>query len=237
MDPRLAIAADADELASRLAREIATAIAAAPGRFALSLCGGSTPKRLYALLAQPQLGIDWQKLHLFFGDERFVPFDDEDSNYKMVKDAMIAHVPIPAAQVHRVPVDAATPTAAAALYAAHLQDFYGASQLASQRPLFDLSLLGLGADGHTASLFPGSPSLNEDRAWVVADLVSKNEPRVSLTFPVIESSRRIVFLVAGAEKRESLARVLAGDKSLPATRLAGAANVAFCIDRAAAPAI
>jgi 6-phosphogluconolactonase len=233
--PFVDVAENAEELAERAAIWLTTRAALAPSRFSLTLSGGSTPKRVYELLGGAELRgrIDWRKTHLFWGDERFVPHAHPDSNYKMAWDAMIANAPIPAQQVHAIPTDADSPATAAALYARTLVDYYGSPSLDRGRPLFDVTLLGLGEDGHTASLFPGSSALDERRAWVVPVLGVKPEPRVTLTFPALESSRDIVFLVAGAGKREILARVLGGDRSIPAARIETQGAIRIFVDKAA----
>ncbi len=234
-EPIIDIAADAEDMAMRAALWLATRIVVATEPFALNLAGGSTPKRVYELLASAAFKsyIDWNKVHLFWGDERFVPVDDKDSNYRMVREALIAHVPIPPANVHRVPVEAGTPEKAAALYEADLQHFYGANALDPARPLFDVTLLGLGPDGHTASLFPGSKALDERKSWTVAVIGAKPEARISLTYPALEASAAILFLVAGEEKRAALAGVLAKDPALPAARVETEAPVLWFVDRAA----
>jgi len=236
-EPIVDIAIDAEDMAMRAALWLAARIVFASEPFSLNLAGGSTPKRVYELLASPSFKsyIDWQKVHLFWGDERCVPFDHQDSNYKMVHDALIAHVPIPPDHVHRIPVESGSPEDAAALYAADLQRFYGAATLDPARPLFDVTLLGLGPDGHTASLFPETAALDERRAWTTAVIGVKNEARISLTYPVLESSAAILFLVAGPEKRRALAGVLGKDQSLPAARLKTNAPILWYVDRAAMP--
>ncbi len=234
--PDLAVAADTADLARRAAALIASRIAAAPGRFALNLSGGSTPKQVYRLLAgEPFLKeVDWRKVGFFWGDERFVPFDHPSSNFRMAFEALLSHLPIAEGQIHRPPVDAASPQQAAALYDKELRAFYGARDLAPERPLFDLTLLGLGTDGHTASLFPDTPALEERDAWAAAVVGAMPEPRVTLTYPALESSAAIVFLIAGAEKKKILARVLSNDHTLPAARLAARGSILILADRAAA---
>jgi 6-phosphogluconolactonase len=234
-DPIVDVAIDAEDMAMRAALWLATRIVLASEPFSLSLAGGSTPKRVYELLAGPSFKsyIDWQKVHLFWGDERCVPFDHQDSNYKMVHDALIAHVPIPPDHVHRMPVESGSPDEAAALYEKELQRFYGAATLDPARPLFDVTLLGLGPDGHTASLFPKTKALDERGAWATAVVGVKSEARISLTYPALEASAAILFLVAGPEKRQALAGVLAQDQSLPAARLKTNAPILWYVDRAA----
>lgn len=228
---------DVDEDAEALARRVAGFVAArasdASGRFSLSLSGGSTPKRAYELLADLRAPLDWRKVHLFWGDERFVPQAHKDSNFRMAREALIDHVPIPAAQVHPIPTNTASPGGAAALYEVTLRSFYGSSTLDPERPLFDVTLLGLGEDGHVASLFPGTKALDERDAWATSSVGVKPEPRISLTYPALESSRAILFIVSGATKREILARVLCGDQALPAARLATRGTIRVFADRAA----
>ncbi|MCI0466291.1 MAG: 6-phosphogluconolactonase [Beijerinckiaceae bacterium] len=233
--PVIEIETDMEALALRVARFIAGRVAAASGRFGLCLSGGTTPKRVYELLAANGAGgaLDWQKVHLFWGDERFVPPDHKDSNFRMAREAMIDHVSIPAGQVYPIPSVGLSPEEAAAAYEAILQNFYEMNALDAGRPLFDLNLLGLGEDGHTASLFPGTKALGERNAWVTSVIGAKPEPRISLTYPALESSREILFLVSGEKKREILARVLADDQALPAARLVSRGSIRIFADRAA----
>jgi 6-phosphogluconolactonase len=233
--PIVEVADDAEVLACLVVGFIAERVSGVSKRFGLCLSGGSTPKRVYELLGAEDLGasLDWQKIHLFWGDERFVPPDHRDSNFRMAREALIDHVPIPAAQVHPVPTDSASPEEAAASYEATLQGFYGGKTLDPERPLFDVTLLGLGEDGHTASLFPGTKALDERDAWVTSILGVMPEPRISLTYPALQSSRVILFVVAGAKKRDILARVLANDRTLPAARLATRGTIHIFADRAA----
>jgi 6-phosphogluconolactonase len=235
--PVIDVAKDAEALALRVARFVAARISSEPDRFSLSLSGGSTPKRIYELLGAGDLGValDWRKLHLFWGDERFVPMDHEDSNYRMAFEAMIDHAPIPPSQVHPILTGAGTPEKAAALYEETLQNFYGSTTLDPERPLFDVTLLGLGEDGHIASLFPGTKALEECGTWVTSVIGAKPEPRISLTYPALESSRAILFAVSGAKKRDILARVLANDLTLPAACLVTGGTIHLFADRAALP--
>ena len=187
----------------------------------MNLSGGSTPKHLYTLLATEiyRRDIDWQRVHIFFGDERFVPFDHPDSNYKMTKNALLAKVPIPEENINPVRTDLRTPADAAVAYEKTLKSYYGKDTLDIQRPLFAVTLLGLGEDGHTASLFPGSDALAERQFWVVPVIGSKPEPRITMTYPVLESSTATILLVAGPGKREILTRLLARDVTLPASKV------------------
>jgi 6-phosphogluconolactonase len=233
--PLVDVADDADDLAERVAIWLATRIAFAE-RIFINLSGGSTPKQVYELLGGEDLRarIDWRKVHLFWGDERFVPFDHPDSNFHMTFEAMIRHVPIPAEQVHRVPTEAGSPEKAASLYQKILQNCYRSETLDPERPLFDVTLLGLGADGHIASLFPGSVALAEHEAWVTPVVGVKPEPRISLTYPALASSADVLFLVSGAQKKNVLARALANDPALPASRVATRGVIRIFTDRAAA---
>jgi 6-phosphogluconolactonase len=234
-EPIIDVSIDAEDMAMRVALWLATRIVVATEPFSLNLAGGSTPKRVYELLASQAFTsyIDWNKVHLFWGDERCVPFDHADSNYRMVHEAMISKVPIPPDHVHPIPVEAGPPEKAAALYEQMLQRFYKADALDPARPLFDVTLLGLGTDGHTASLFPKTAALDERKSWATAVAGVKSEARISLTYPVLESSGTILFLTAGAEKRAALAGVLAQDQALPAARLRTEAPVLWFVDRAA----
>lgn len=231
--PIIDVEIDAEALARLVADAVAARVSCARERFGLCLSGGSTPKRAYELLADSGASLDWQKVHLFWGDERFVPPDHRDSNFRMAREALIDRVPVPATQVHPIPTNSASPEEAAALYEATLQGFYGSQTLDPARPLFDVTLLGLGEDGHTASLFPGTHALDERDAWVTSIVGVKPEPRISLTYPALQSSSVILFVVAGANKRDILARVLANDITLPAARLATRGTIRIFADRAA----
>jgi 6-phosphogluconolactonase len=173
-------------------------------------------------------------VHWFWGDERFVPHDHPESNYRMACDAFLSLVAVPAANIHAIPTEGVSPSQAAAAYEATLKRFYGAQSIATDRPLFDATLLGIGADGHTASLFPGDPALEEDRRWAVAVAGARAEPRITLTYPALDSSRDLAFLVAGAGKKEILRRVQAGDTALPAARVRPTGRLHWLTDRAAA---
>lgn len=228
------VSTDAAALARDTADWIVKRALASTGRFTLSLSGGSTPKVLYALLAEPPLRdrMPWDRVHLFWGDERFVPPEHPDSNFRMANEAMIAHVPIPANNVHPFPTDS-TPEDCAARYQQSLQSYYGDTKLDPARPLFDITLLGLGEDGHTASLFPGTSVLGERTAWVAAVIGAKPEPRLTLTYPVLDSSREAAFLLAGIGKHAMLTRLLASDRALPAAGVAPVGQLLILMDRAA----
>jgi len=173
------------------------------GRFAIALSGGHTPSKMYALWAQNEkyrTATPWDRVHIFWGDERYVPAGDPLSNYRMTRETLLSHVPIPGANVHPVPTDLPTPRAAATAYDSELRKFFG-----SAPPSFDVTLLGIGPEGHTASLFPGSPALDEKKLWVEAVTVQATPPdRLTFTLPVLNQSRNTYFLAAGAEKKEIL---------------------------------
>lgn len=175
------------------------------GRFAVALSGGQTPRQAYEGLARPPCrdAVDWERVHVFWGDERCVPFEDPRSNARMAYEALLDHVPIPRDQIHPIAC-ADDPKAAAARYEMLLRGFFG------ERPArFDLVFLGLGEDGHTASLFPFSPALEEQVRWVVA-VEEVTPPRVTLTFSVLNQAHLVAFLVSGANKAEILQEVLRG---------------------------
>ena len=232
----LTVRADADALTRYAAEWLLQRALATPGRFIWCLSGGSTPKALYSLLATAEFSerFPWDRTHLFFGDERFVPPEHPDSNYRMARQAMIDHVPIPAAQVHPWQTTGDDPEHAALHYADTLKRIYDSDTLDPARPLFDAMLLGLGEDGHTASLFPGVAALSEQTAWTAAIIGAKPEPRLTMTYPVLNSSKAAVFLVAGAGKRDILRRVFAGDATLPAAGVHPAGELHWFADEAAA---
>lgn len=233
---RIEAVKDLEELAHRAARWITDLAASSRGRFAICLSGGSTPRRLYQLLADAPYreAMPWDRVHWFWGDERFVPWDHPDSNYRMAREAMLAHVPAPAQNIHGI-TTTGDPVEASRAYERVLKSYYGADTLDSARPLFDIELLGLGPDGHTASLFPATKVLEERQRWVAELVGAKPEVRITLTYPPLESSRHTSFLVAGADKREPLTRVLAGDLELPAARLRPAGELVWFVDAQAQP--
>lgn len=234
-EPATEILADAEALAKRAAEWVVERARASSGRFAFCLSGGSTPKRMYQLLAAEPLRdqMPWNRVHLFWGDERFVPHDHPESNFRMANEAMISRVQIPAGQVHPVPGEG-DPAEAARAYETTLKSFYGADSVDPARPLFDVTLLGMGDDGHTASLIPGTSVVDERRAWVAPVRGARPETRITMTYPVLDSSRAVAFLIAGAAKRDMLARVRGGDRSLPAARIAPIGELFFFLDKAAA---
>jgi 6-phosphogluconolactonase len=235
--PRIDVSADFEGLAHRVAQWIVDLACAAPGRFAVALSGGSTPKRLYQMLAAPPLveAMPWERVHLFFGDDRFVAWDDPNSNYGMARDAMIAHVPIPVENVHGI-VFKGTPADGAHEYEHTLKSFYGSDTLDPARPLFDVVLLGMGSDGHTTSLFPGKPALDEKRRWTIEvpePGLTPFVPRVTLTYPALHSAKSTAFVAAGADKTAMMNRVLGGEHALPSARISPVGELIWFIDRAA----
>jgi 6-phosphogluconolactonase len=229
------ILSDPVALARRVAEWMTSVALAAESPVRISLSGGSTPKTLYGLLASDAFRgrFPWQKVSWYWGDERFVPHDHPDSNYRMTREVMLTKVPIPAQSIHPVPIDG-TPEQAAQRYQRTLQQAYGATTLDPSRPLFEITLLGLGADGHTASLLPGEPVLEERKRWVVAVSHGRPEVRITVTYPVIESSRYVAFLVAGREKAAVLKAVRAGGSQLPAARVRPVGELLWFVDRPAA---
>jgi 6-phosphogluconolactonase len=226
---------DAGALARHAAEWMTAAALAAKGPFRVSLSGGSTPKALYGLLASDEFRgrFPWDRVSWYWGDERFVPQDHPESNYRMTREAMLAKAPIAPENVHPVPTDG-TPEQAAQRYEQTLQKAYGAAVLDPARPLFDITLLGLGLDGHTASLLPGEPVLAERKRWVAAVSHGRPEVRITLTYPAIESSRHVAFLVAGREKAAILAEIRSGGSQVPAARLRPVGELIWFVDRAAA---
>jgi 6-phosphogluconolactonase len=228
---------DPEALAHRVAGWITDlAVKSGHGPFAICLSGGSTPRRLYQLLAENPYrdALPWERIHWFWGDERFVPWDHPESNYGMVRIAMLSRAPVPPQNIHGI-ATTGTHADAARAYERILKSYYGAETLDPARPLFDIDLLGLGPDGHTASLFPGTELLDERNRWVADIVGARPEPRVTLTYPALESTRYTTFLVAGADKREMLARALAGDQALPAARLRPVGELIWHVDAAARP--
>ncbi len=238
--PDLRVYADAAELSQRAAEAVAATINNAvrtTGTCSLVLSGGSTPRTLYSILAsQYHARIPWPHVHVFWGDERYVPPDDSRSNYRMAKETLLDHVPCPAANIHKMPTHGSNADLAARDYEATLR-----SHFVGEWPRFDLVLLGLGADGHTASLFPGSLALAEKTRWVVAT-TAPLEPRLrlTLTLPALTGATTIYVLVGGSNKAPALRHVLEGVGDwirYPAAGVRlGAASVVWWADRdAAAP--
>lgn len=233
--------ADPAALATAAAERVLARIAANSGRVAICLTGGSSPKQLYQLLATDSYRsrVPWERVHWFIGDERFVPADDPLHNMSMARNAFLDRC-APVSNIHPIPTataDPADPDRSAALYERELKSFYGADELDPARPLFDLVLMGVGPDGHTASLFPGYPAVDEATRWVVGVPRANVEPfvpRVSLTLPALASCREMLFEVAGAGKRAILTRILAGE-NLPAGRASSIGETVWLVDTAALP--
>lgn len=229
---------DAETLAREVAEWLCARALAKDGKFAVCLSGGTTPRRLYECLAEPAIAsrFPWTRAHWFWGDERFVPHDHPDSNYRMARQALLSRVPVCNDNIHAVPTESLSPEQAAAAYETTLKGFYGADVLSPTRPLFDVTLLGIGEDGHTASLFPGEPALHERCRWALAVIGAKSEPRITLTYPTLDSSGDLAFLAIGEEKRAVVVRVQAEDRTLPAANIHPVGTLHWFTDRAATPA-
>jgi 6-phosphogluconolactonase len=215
MAPEVRILEDAGTVARAAAGELhrlATAAVAERDRFTVVLSGGSTPRLLFRKLAgAPPGSLPWEKIHLFWGDERTVPPDHPDSNFRMVQEELLSHVAIPAANVHRMRGEDPDPAAAAADYESDLRGFFALQP--RQLPRFDLVLLGMGVDGHTASLFPGSEALTEPDHLAVAPWIDRlTARRLTLTARVLNNAACVIFLVSGGEKAATLQRVLEGPR-------------------------
>lgn len=223
--------------AAELVTEIADAAVAARGRFAMALSGGRTPEMLYRLLASEYRDrMPWEATHLYFGDERCVPPTDPDSNYRMANATLVSQVPGLARRTHRIEGER-PPVDGASRYDAVLRGAF-----LDPATTFDLVLLGMGPDGHTASLFPGSPALEERERWAVpteAPPTMTTRARVTLTYPILNAARVVLFLCAGADKRERLAAVLADtgrpDSPYPASRVTARERLVWLVDEAAMP--
>lgn len=230
--------ADPVAMAATAAEHVLARTAANRGRVAICLTGGSSPKQLYQLLATESYRnrLPWHRVHWFIGDERFVPADDPLHNMGLARAAFLNRC-APPENIHPIPTATADPDRAAALYQHELQTFYGADSLDSARPLFDLVLMGVGPDGHTASLFPEFPAVDETARWVVGvpkANVAPFVPRVTLTLPALASCHEMLFEVAGTDKRAIMTRVFAGE-NLPANRARSTVETVWLVDRAAMP--
>ena len=235
---RVIAVSDSSALAKAAADRIMARIAAYGDRVAICLTGGSSPKQLYQLLATDlyRSQIPWHRVHWFIGDDRFVAADDPLNNMGMARRTFLERC-APASNIHAIPTDRANPEQAARRYESKLQSFYGADRLDPGRPLFELVLMGVGPDGHTASLFPNDPAVEETARWVVGVPKANVEPfvpRVTLTLPALNCCREMLFEVSGAEKRAILTRVLDGE-NLPASRAHSIGETIWLVDRAALP--
>ena len=222
---------DAEAVARRAAGRIAVAARAAVaerGRFLLAVSGGTTPRRMLRLLASED--VPWPRVQLFQVDERAVPADDPERNLRQLREALLEHVPLPQGHLHAMPVEEAAPELAATRYAATLQEFAG-------RPaVLDLVHLGLGADGHTASLVPYDQVVDALDADVAVTGPYRGHRRMTLTLPLLDRARRILWVVTGSDKREALAGLLRADPAIPAGRV-GAARATVIADAAAGGAL
>jgi len=235
---RVIAVADPAALAKAAAERLLTMIAANAGRVAICLAGGSSPKQLYQLLATEayRTRIPWDRVHWFIGDERFVPAGDPLNNMGVARRTLLDRF-APEANIHPIATDTSDPDQAARRYERELQSFYGTDVLDPAKPLFDTVLLGVGPDGHTASLFPGYPAIEETGRWVVGVPKAHVEPfvpRVTLTLPALDSCHEMLFEAAGSEKRAILTRLLAGE-NLPANRARAMGETVWLVDRAALP--
>lgn len=214
--PRVAIFADREALSRATAEEFCARARQAisdHGWFSVALSGGSTPREFYALLANKEAPyrdqLAWEKIHFFWGDERHVPPDHADSNFRMANEAMLSKVAVPSENVHRIAAEMPDANAAAEAYEQELRRFFQADQ--QQPPRLDLALMGMGPDGHTASLFPKTAALHESKRWVVRNWVEKlHTDRITLTAQVLCNAAHVLFLVAGADKAVALRDVLHG---------------------------
>jgi len=237
--PDVIVVADADALARTAAERILARLRRSNGRLAVCLSGGSTPERLYELLATERYrgALSWNHIHWFWGDDRFVPHNDPRSNFTMARRLLLDRVPTLSGNICPISTNVENVEQAARLYETELRRFYGAERLLPGRPLFDVVLMGLGSDGHTASLFPGHAELGEETRWVVEVPQAGLEPfvpRVTLTFPTLASTREMLFLVSGPSKRQILAQVFSG-ADLPAARAYSEGDLVWLVDRDAAP--
>jgi len=232
----LAHAADLFHAAAKEFVDAARAAIGAQGRFTVALSGGSTPKALYSLLASNYADFAWNRVFLFFGDERHVPPTDPESNYRMVNESLLTKIAIPGENVFRVQAENPDANAAALDYESQLRRFFALKP--TEFPRFDLILLGLGPDGHTASLFPDSAALDERSRLVVSNWVAKfNTYRITFTFPVLNRAAEAMFLASGSDKAEMVHQVLEGKNtpSLPAQRVEPSdGKLLWMLDEAAA---
>jgi 6-phosphogluconolactonase len=233
---KLIAVSDPKALAEAAAARVLASIAANDGLVAICMSGGSSPKQLYQLLGTDlwRERIPWQRVHWFIGDERLVPSNHPLNNMAMARQALLDRC-APAGNIHPIPTDADDAHQAARRYEAELKSFYGADRLDPARPLFDIVLLGMGPDGHTASLFPGGAAIEDTERWVVGidhAPVEPMVPRVTLSLQALSSCRDMLFEVAGREKHATLARVLAGER-LPASRAHAIGETVWLVDRAA----
>ncbi len=237
--PNIRILPDPNALFNAAAADfvsIANAAIADHKRFTVALSGGSTPRGLFSLLASGAIaGVPWKDIFFFWGDERHVPPDSSESNYRMANDAMLSKVPVPTGNIFRVPAEGTDAKSVATSYERSISAFFDSK--VSEMPRFDLVMLGMGPDGHTASLFPGTDALKETERIFVANWVAKmNDFRFTLTYPAINNAAQIMFLVAGADKAEMVDRILGKqDEGLPAAKIRPSnGKLLWFLDQAAA---
>jgi 6-phosphogluconolactonase len=231
-----------ETLYARAAEEIARCaneVVLKQGRFSIALSGGNTPRGVYERLAAADVrgGLPWDEMHFFWGDERHVPPDHPESNYRMAWEAMLSRVPVPPRNIHRIPAEIPEPLEAASRYEGELSRFFDTPS--GEQPRFDLVLLGIGEDGHTASLFPGTEALSVDDRSVAANWVKRlGSWRITLTLPAINRADRVLIMAAGKSKRRVLRTVLRGSKNrvlLPVQRVRPSSeNLTWMVDSAAA---
>lgn len=228
-------AADPEALARTYADWLVARLQQTTGPFRLALCGGASPRPLYRLLGSDAFRrqIDWSRLEIFWGDERFVPHDAAESNFREANELWLRHVPIPPPQVIPFPTVGSIEDCART-YELILRAHYGKAQLDPDTALFDVVLLGIGENGHTASLMPGSSALEERQRWAVPMLLPVPQARLTLTYPALASSKVITFLAWGEKKAEVVARVRSKDETLPAARVRSEGDVLWFLDRGAA---
>ena len=232
------VVADVDAISAQAAAaavEIINAAVAARGRCSLALSGGDTPRGLYRLLgSHHREHVPWARVHVFWGDDRYVPGDHPDSNYRLARETLLDHVPCPPGNVHAMPTHLPSPADAAAAYDQALKQHFGEAS----GPAFDLNILGIGEDAHTASVFPGSPAVDEAECWVLDVHTHATPPtRLTLTLPALSHSTNIHVLVAGAAKARALRHALAADSDphrYPASGIRRGSGVVWVVDGAAA---
>ena len=237
LDVRNSPDAVAQEAANRFVSVVGEAIGER-GVARVALSGGSTPKRVYPLLVEPRRrdAVDWSAVEFFWGDERAVPPDHPESNFGVAYGMLISQLPgVRADRIHRMQAEATDLDAAALVYETELRLAFGARGDAP--PPFDLVWLGMGPDGHTASLFPGTEALGEAMRWAIGNWVPALDAwRMTLTYPVLNAARETMFVVTGGDKADALARVRSGDSELPAARITGG-GVRWIVDAAAAAGV
>jgi 6-phosphogluconolactonase len=222
---------DVAALAAGAADLLCERAAASTGAFVVGLSGGSTPKPVYECLARSpwREALPWDRVHWVIGDERFVPVTDPESNIGMIRRALLDHVPAPAANIHAIPTEGTTPDQAAAAHEAALERLRKPDGI-----LFNFAFLGMGDDGHTASLLPGEPVLHIRDRLVAPVPHGRDNVRITLTYPALDAAMLLVFLVAGAGKRAMLNKVLSGEANVPVTGLRPTGATIWLVDREAA---